>query len=496
MADFSPVSGSGLNGGMLSLFDASYTSGLLVPHYLRTLKNKYGDNGLSDFQLLMGLGMKRGVQNTTGWHWEKGFYDSPVTGVVKTGSTPTANQVILTVTSEAGSSGSSPIPAYIDLIYAKKGHVAMIVSGSLSNIVYISDVTKDTPVGGADTFTVTLQAVQNNGLYKTAPSTLWSVADSMTLGIIGSAWAEGSDQPVSSQSFWTKYNWQTQIFKETYELTGTQKTNAPQWMEVEYGNGKSKKMNGFFYEGQDEAEYRLIKQIALSMMFGQQNALTNTSVPQTFSGLDAQIASRGATQVTSGTFGIDDLRTMATTMSKRYSSNLFLLWLTQEYYSQLNDSANTAGTGIVNGFGNANVNALNESVADVFYGGQMSGVESLMGTLSYNGLIVDGYNFMIKQARFMQDPQTLANVNANANLRNRGWAIPLNKMADADGVLRNRIELVYKEMDGYSRFMEVTDDGRASARKIGPSDVARLYLSSDLGFDFFTLEQFGRFTNA
>jgi hypothetical protein len=499
MADFSPVSGSGLNGSMLSLFDASYTSGLLVPHYLRTLKNKYGDNGLSDFQLLMGLGMKRGVQNTQGWHWEKGFYDSPITGVVKTATTPTANQVVLTVTSETGTSGSNPNPAYIDLIYAKKGQVAMIVSGSLSNIVYIADVVRDTPVGGADTFTVTLQAVQNNGLYKTAPSALWVVGDSMTLGVIGSAWAEGTDQPSSSQSFWTKYSWKTQIFKETYELTGTQKTNAPQWMEVEYGAGKTKKMNGFFYEGQDEAEYRLIKQIALSMMFGQLNTNTAAStglavngvVPDTFSGLDAQIASRGATQVTNATFDLADLRTMATTMSKRYASNLFLLWLTQEYYSTLNTDMQTSGFG-----SGANVNALNNSIADVFYGGQMSSVDSLSGTLSYQGLVVDGYNFMIKQARFMQDPQTLANVNANNALRYRGWAIPLNKMADVDGVLRNRIELVYKEMDGYSRFMEVTDDGRASARKIGPSDVARLYLSSDLGFDFFTLEQFGRFTFA
>ena len=69
---------SGLDGSLLSLFDASYTTGLLVPHYLRTLKNKFGDNGLSDFQLLMGLGMKRGVQNITGWHWEKGLYDAPI----------------------------------------------------------------------------------------------------------------------------------------------------------------------------------------------------------------------------------------------------------------------------------------------------------------------------------------------------------------------------------------------------------------------------------
>jgi hypothetical protein len=461
---FAPVSGEGLNGGLLSLFDASYTSGLLVPHYLRTLKNKYGDNGLSDFQLLMGLGMKRGVQNITGWHWEKGFYDAPINGAVDATG---ASQITVEVTAETVGSTN------IDLIYAKVGQVVMIATEDSLPLARVSAISA--PV--ANVYTITLDAVVSG--------TLTGVTGDVTLIVVGSAWAEGSDQPTSSQSFWTKYNWQTQIFKETYELTGTQKTNAPQFMEVEYGDGRTKKMNGFFYEGQDEAEYRLIKQIALSMIFGQ--AQTNANVPQTFSGLDAEIGARGYTAeigASVGSFGVDDLRTIATEMSKRYSSNLFLTWLTQELYSEINQDAQDTGY-----FANANVNALNSSVADVFFGGNMSDVEALTGTLTYQGLIVDGYNFMLKQARFMQDPTTLAAVNTNA-LRRRGWVIPLNKMADAEGVLRNRIELVYKEMNGYSRFMEITDDGRASARKIGPSDVAKLYLSSDLGFDFFVLEQF------
>ena len=467
---FAPVSGEGLNGGLLSLFDASYTSGLLVPHYLRTLKNKYGDNGLSDFQLLMGLGMKRGVQNITGWHWEKGFYDAPVNGEVK--ALITSSQITVDVTAETVGSTN------IDLIYAKEGQVVMIASEASLPLARVSSVSAPT----ANVYTITLDAIQSG----TLSSSVFSVGDPVTLIVVGSAWAEGSDQPTSSQSFWTKYNWQTQIFKETYELTGTQKTNAPQFMEVEYGDGRTKKMNGFFYEGQDEAEYRLIKQIALSMIFGQ--AQTNGNVPQTFSGLDAEIGSRGYTAeigASPNTFGVDDLRTIATEMSKRYSSNLFLTWLTQELYSEINQDAQDTGY-----FANANVNALNSSVADVFFGGNMSDVESLTGTLTYQGLIVDGYNFMLKQARFMQDPTTLAASGVNESLRRRGWVIPLNKMADAEGVLRNRIEMVYKEMNGYSRFMEITDDGRASARKIGPSDVAKLYLSSDIGFDFFVLEQF------
>jgi hypothetical protein len=486
MAFSSPVAApSGLNGSLLTLFDASYTSGLLVPHYLRTLKNKFGDNGLSDFQLLMGLGMKRGVQNVTGWHWEKGLYDAPVVvnATVPATGTPGAG-VAFTFISDttAGSVSTPPSFPYVDQFagytYAKEGQILM--NTSISSLpLYL--------VTGVSGVSVTIKPLNS--------TTDFAATAGDVFVVVGSAWDEGTAQPVSSQSFWTKYTWKTQIFKETYELTGTQKTNAPQWMEVEYGEGKSKKMNGFFYEGQDEAEYRLIKQIALSMIFGQNtNNTVGGSMPQTFSGLDAEITSRGYTHSIggAGNFGVPDLRAIASVMSRRYSSNLFLTWLTNELYSDLNQEISQGSSGYE--LGNANlVNATTQAIADVFFGGNMEQTQTLFSTFSWQALNIDGYNFALKNARFMQDPATTA-ANVSSSLRQRGWVIPLNKVADAEGVLRNRIELVYKEMDGYSRFMEITDDGRASARKIGPYDVAKLYLSSDLGFDFFTLEQFTRLT--
>jgi hypothetical protein len=483
---------AGLDGSLLSLFDASYQSGLLVPHYLRTLKNKFGDNGLSDFQLLMGLGMKRGVQNITGWHWEKGLYDAPIVAIAAVTTVPTTGFDIVSDPIAGGNTtpnsatnaltflgnNSNATGPYLDqpsaYTYAKKGQVIMNTSNANLPQYLVTNV-----VGT----TVTIKPILS--------TTAEQVAAGDIFVVVGSAWDEGTDQPLSSQSFWTKYTWKTQIFKETYQLSGTQKTNAPQWMEVEYGEGKTKKMNGFFYEGQDEAEYRLIKQIALSMIFG--TSATNSGVPQTFSGLDNEIAARGYSHSASALSGFDvsDFRTIANVMSRRYSSNLFLAWLTNELYQSLNTSLSFAGS---NTYQNANlVNATTQNMADVFFGGNMEQAETLFSTFSWQALNVDGYNFALKQARFMQDPATTAaNFGSSAPLRKRGWVIPLNKVQDAEGVLRNRIELVYKEMDGYSRFMEITDDGRASARKIGPTDVARLYLSSDLGFDFFTLEQFTR----
>lgn len=475
------ASSAGLNGSLLSLFDASYTTGLLVPHYLRTLKNKFGDNGLSDFQLLMGLGMKRGVQNITGWHWEKGLYDAPI--VVDTLVNAPGAGLSLTFVSD-NTAGGAVTPAnlsfpYVDqptgYTYAKVGQVLMNTSVATLPMYVVTAVT-GTSVTIRPLLSTTNSAANAGDIFV----------------VVGSAWDEGTDQPSSSQSFWTKYTWKTQIFKETYQLSGTQKTNAPQWMEVEYGDGKTKKMNGFFYEGQDEAEYRLIKQIALSMIFG--TSQTNTSVPQTFSGLDNEISSRGYTHSVggAGNFDVSDFRTIANVMSRRYSSNLFLSWLTNELYSELMQDLNSASGSYIQ---NANlVNATTQAIADVFFGGNMEQTETLFSTFSWNAINVDGYNFALKNARFMQDPATTA-ANTTSQLRRRGWIIPLNKVQDAEGVLRNRIELVYKEMDGYSRFMEITDDGRASARKIGPTDVARLYLSSDLGFDFFTLEQFTRITD-
>ena len=75
--------------------------------------------------------------------------------------------------------------------------------------------------------------------------------------------------------------------------------------------------------------------------------------------------------------------------------------------------------------------------------------------------------------------------------RSLGFVIPAEKQADAQGVLRNAVELTYKSMDGEDRFMKVWDDGAASPRRLGPNDNYVVYMLTQFGFDWFKIEQCG-----
>ena len=88
----------------------------------------------------------------------------------------------------------------------------------------------------------------------------------------------------------------------------------------------------------------------------------------------------------------------------------------------------------------------------------------------------------------MNDPTV---VQAAALLKGQGYIIPMDKTEDKEtGGLANRVELLYKDMGGYSRMMEFTEDGRASARKIGPLDIRAQYLSTEYAWNFRGLKQF------
>jgi hypothetical protein len=72
--------------------------------------------------------------------------------------------------------------------------------------------------------------------------------------------------------------------------------------------------------------------------------------------------------------------------------------------------------------------------------------------------------------------------------------MPAEKQADASGLLRNTVELIYKSMDGEDRFMKVWDDGAASPRRLGPNDNYVIYMLTHFGFDWFKIEQCGLLT--
>ena len=117
-----------------------------------------------------------------------------------------------------------------------------------------------------------------------------------------------------------------------------------------------------------------------------------------------------------------------------------------------------------------------------------------MSTFAFSTLTLNGKNLSVKSFDLSYDP-TLFGIGTNTNdFSNMGFIMPAEKQADASGLLRNTVELIYKSMDGEDRFMKVWDDGAASPRRLGPNDNYVVYMLTQFGFDWFKIDQCGFLT--
>jgi hypothetical protein len=114
----------------------------------------------------------------------------------------------------------------------------------------------------------------------------------------------------------------------------------------------------------------------------------------------------------------------------------------------------------------------------------------MMSTFAFSTITLNGKNLNLKSFDLSYDP-VMFGATASAKFKDYGFFIPAEKSADAQGVLRNCVELTYKSMDGEDRFMKVWDDGAASPRRLGPNDNYVVYMLTQFGFDWFKIEQCG-----
>jgi hypothetical protein len=445
----------GFNDVILSGFDATYFNTTLVQAYAQDIINKYGDQGQSDFLMLTSLGGRRGISNDTYFGWERGFYDRFITS---------------NATVTAGSAGGAVTFALVagDVTASGKTFVRqndIIMNNSTMDRLFVVSVNVLSgvatvvarPLDGTSTVTVTAND---------------------TFAIIGNAFAEGTGQPESIQTTWFKYFTRTQILKDTYSLSGSQDTNQPQWVQGPQGS--------FFAEGAFIAEYRMIKKMANTMLYGTLN--TNSAVPvRTTTGLDAEIESRGYIQeygATVADFGREDLRNIATEMQKRWGGNLYLSWLPMPMLRAINDD-------LYDDTSNGNlINAVNRLLADNFVGGDMKAVESLQTTFGWNAINLDGTMFVLKNLRVLNDPQGVA-ASDTGQPQGIGYVVPMNKTENREtGDLASHIELVYKSRGGVNRLFDVTTDGKVSPSKVGQFDINALLYLAEYGWFFRGMERF------
>lgn len=450
----------GLSGPVMSAFDAAYQWEVNVPDYNNVMLDKYNGQFNDIFLMFYNIGARRAVQTPQGWGWEKGMI---ARSWASGGNVSGAAGATVTVTIDAADvENSRSYPIIGDLwMHVESGVVGRIETKPAGNQVTIK------PKMQADAFVIT-------------------TGDKFIQ--VGTAFAEGTGQPLGRQNFWYKYYWYTQIVKHTYEQTGSMLTNKPQWNVIKPSIGEgSQAIDSYWTEGTMDMEYLHFRDWAYTFFFGQ--VADNLTDIQTTTGLDYELGQRGYT-LGIGTDGLTraDLRSIGNVMETRFSSNNYLALINWTDYNSLNDS-------ILSDLANTNISLTTSNfVAQKYFGGDIQKSDALVSTFDWNLLKMDGFNYILKKNRIYSDPAG-AGVDTGATnyLTSRNYFIPMNKVEYIENgktAFGNHVEFVYKSMNGYNRLFELTYDGRAANIPIGEFDLKKAYLTAEAGWFFRGLEQF------
>jgi hypothetical protein len=198
-------------------------------------------------------------------------------------------------------------------------------------------------------------------------------------------------------------------------------------------------------------------------------------------------AVQGTWDLSSG-FNVDDLYSLIADMKANWTGNDLVGLFCKELYQDFEKNISTSGSFLAN----TNIASTRQESAKVIFGDNQD-FETMMSTFAFSTLTLNGKNLNVKSFDLSYDP-TLFGIGSNPvthPFTGMGFVMPAEKQADASGLLRNTVELIYKSMDGEDRFMKVWDDGAASPRRLGPNDNYVIYMLTHFGFDWFKIEQCG-----
>jgi hypothetical protein len=188
---------------------------------------------------------------------------------------------------------------------------------------------------------------------------------------------------------------------------------------------------------------------------------------------------------TGGNFDVDVLYTLIADMKANWTGNDLIGLFCKDLYQSFEKNISTSGTFLAN----TNIASTRQESAKVIFGDNQD-FETMMSTFAFSTLTLNGKNLNVKSFDLSYDPTLFGSGTTNA-FTGMGFVMPAEKQADASGLLRNTVELIYKSMDGEDRFMKVWDDGAASPRRLGPNDNYVIYMLTHFGFDWFKIEQCG-----
>jgi len=436
---------------LLSSIDA------LPPDVSTKLYRRFGGQGLEILNLLIAQGAKRVITNSNGgFHFEENRYHSKLAAAnisAWAGGSPT--EVFTYNASQEIDSTSTQYYAYpaigdlvINLDNEQKGRVTAKVDA------------------GSGNFTYTVATLDGANWGTTTP----------TLVIYSSSFDEDTAQPEAKASYWEKFSFQLQRHKTTAKITGDALTDK--LYPVMMDDGKS--LKGFHTHLFAQHEYRHLLGLVGSMIYG--DVTTASGQPSTTKGMVETFKDRAVQEAWTSATLVDDFYNLVNGLKANWVGTDLIGLLSKDLYV-------AAEQELLSYTNNVNIASTRQESAKTIFGNNTD-FETMMSTFAFSTITLNGKNLNLKSFDLSYDP-VMFGATSTAKFKDYGFFIPAEKSADAQGVLRNCVELTYKSMDGEDRFMKVWDDGAASPRRLGPNDNYVVYMLTQFGFDWFKIEQCG-----
>lgn len=294
----------------ISLYD------IIKPDRDNKIFKRWGSQYLTE--LLSLIGKEETVENITGLHWEEDLIMPKMQVTTFAGGSPTGT-ITLATTSPSQSAGWAQTAPYIGSSLTGQG--LPVREGDL----IIIPPSAGTTVTAANYVRAFVTSVNNAAGTFTCSTldggNLPAIANNAEIVIYSNAHGEGSNQPRSLDQTLSQSTWQLQIFKNTYEYTGTAEQLAL-WTD-----------DSWHFRGENNALKIMMNQVELGLVVG--DAITNTTLAnlygstplQTSNGLIPNILGGGITQGYGLSFGVPDMFTLSEEVDAQKGSMENMLFL-------------------------------------------------------------------------------------------------------------------------------------------------------------------------
>lgn len=434
---------------------------VLKPQLMNVLFKKYDDEYLPFFLVVNTIGEVTPVAGPTFGHYEIGWIHRAFT-VNSHAAGAAGAAVTLTVTNNSSNITQSKMyPQLYDVVRFSTG-----VAGTI------------TAVSTANPYTVTVTP-------QVSTDAIPAVSTGDSIIITGTQFPEGSTAATGRVNPATKYTFNTQIVKESVDITGSAMTNQT-WYD-QFNDGKNATP---YPKLQLECEYRMLQNISYSMLFSNATDSTQESLigSKSMTGLFPWAQAGGnVLSIAPQTFTVSHFDQLNRVFDKRRASSEYLWAAGPDQYRDVENGLSDLFTQ------NPNILAQQGFESRFKIGDGTNYGEKFGVSFNFKAVQKTGRTFYFTTIPQMAGEQ-LGGATGFSDSQ-RAVIIPLGKASDPKtGAKLSRLSYRYKSYDGVSRMMKVTQHGIWAPTPNDEFDHAKYNALHEGGNELFGVETFGCIT--